>query len=63
MRCSQILVRGDDGARPIEAIDDVGWRRRELPGHRQKIGKSAALTDSTRAAGVLDRGRRRQFSF
>jgi hypothetical protein len=23
--CSQILVRGDDGAR---AIDDVGWRRR-----------------------------------
>ncbi len=35
---------GDDGARAIGAIDDVGGRRRELRGHRQRIGKSAALT-------------------
>ena len=41
--CSQILVRGDDGARAIDD-DDVGGRRRDLRGHRQQIGKSAALT-------------------
>ena len=28
--CSQILVRGDDGARAIGVIDDVGGRRRDL---------------------------------
>ena len=44
--CSQI--RGDDGARPIGAIDDdVGGRRRAAQpatGSSQQIGKSAALT-------------------
>ena len=27
--CSQISVRGDDGARAIGVIDDVGGRRRD----------------------------------
>jgi hypothetical protein len=39
-----ISVWGDDGARAIGAIDDVGARRHEPRGHRQQIGKSAALT-------------------
>jgi hypothetical protein len=47
---SDIPVRGDDGARAIGAIDDdaaPAGERSELRGHRQQIGKSAALTEGS----------------